>query len=347
MRDFTNSNNEVQPQTTLPDREIQTLSVVLDPIRLRKNLRFLSLSPWQWGKLGDIRIQVLRCHKGRCTFEVALCTATGMHTLIGKVYAEDASDIFQAMERIRQAGFGPEQEYSIPEPVAYLAELRLLMQEKVEGRLAKDVFLEGDEEDRAIAADQCARWLARFHAAAPKAGPVLDLNDYMAFLEQCSRNVASSDPLSGKVAQLFQCLKRAASALDHVESRACHGDYGPIQVILADGRTVTCDWDRYGVADPHRDLARFLVQLERFGLKRFGSIRALDRSAQVFLKTYAGLGEPANELHLRFFKGANHLKWTTEKIAKPHWREKIEATLDASLRLLATVVLCLLPCFCE
>ena len=91
------------------------------------------------------------------------------------------------------------------------------------------------------------------------------------------------------------------------------------------------------MADPHRDVARFLVQLERLALKRFGSIRALDGAAEVFLNTYTGLAGPAIELNLRFYKAANHLKWTTEKIAKPHWREGIEMALDESLRVLERI----------
>src|SRR5881628_22209 len=69
MRDYTDSDKE-DDWSERRDRQIPTLSVVLDPIRLRKNLRFLSLPPRRWGELGEIRIQVLRCHKGRCTFEV-------------------------------------------------------------------------------------------------------------------------------------------------------------------------------------------------------------------------------------------------------------------------------------
>src|SRR2546425_10735972 len=84
MRDYTDWDKE-DDWSERHDRQIPTLAVVLDPIRLRKNLRFLSLPPRQWGKLGEIRIQVLRCHKGRCTFEVALGTTTGVHMLIGKV----------------------------------------------------------------------------------------------------------------------------------------------------------------------------------------------------------------------------------------------------------------------
>jgi hypothetical protein len=332
MRGFTywTLNSALESDQTSPDLQIPTLVAVLDPARLRKILRFLSGPPWRWGDLGDVRIRVLRCRSGRCTFEIGLCTTTGAHALIGKVHAlDDGSAIFQAMERIRRSGFGPEAEFSIPEPVAYLPALRLLLQEKVEGQSASEVLVRGNEDDRAGASERCARWLARFHARAPKTGPAFDLNNYLIRLEDWLRCTADpADPLSGKLAQPFHCLQRAAPALEPVETCLCHGDFSAGQIIMADGRTATCDWDRCAVSDPNRDLARFLTGLERVGLKHFGSTRALDGAADVFLKTYTGLGRAVSERRLRFYKAAYHLIWMNRKLAKPHWRQKIEATLE-------------------
>ena len=64
----------------------------------------------------------------------------------------------------------------------------------------------------------------------------------------------------------------------------------PSHVILAAGRTVTIDWDGYDVADPARDVARFIVALKRLALGSLSSIRALDAVADVFVQTYVGLG---------------------------------------------------------
>jgi len=318
------------------DHGIPTLPGVLDPMVLGKHLEFFSSAPWRWGKLSDVRIQVLRCHSGRrCIFEIALRTAAGVRTLIGKVYALDNSEVFHAMQRISSAGFGAEQEFSIPQPVAYLRELRLLLQEKVPGRPAREIFLTGNESERVMAAERCAKWLARFHATAPKIGPVFDPSDHLLWLEQCSRSVAASgDPLSRKMVRVLHCLKHTASQLTPVETCASHGDFSPAQVILSDGRTATCDWDSCGVADPDRDAGRFLAGLERLGLRKLGSIRMLDVAAEVFLKTYIGLGGQGRELHLRFYKAANHLKSIRRKMVKPDWRERIEVTLDECLRTL-------------
>ena len=342
MKDCTYSHQEDEfaLTQTLPDREISTLSAVLDPSRLRKHLRFLSVPGGKWADLSEVRVQVLRFQTGRrCTFEIALCTPTGLHTLIGKVYASDGSEIFEAMRRISGVGFGPDAEFSIPQPVAYLTAQRLLLQEKVHGRLAKEIFVKGNECERAVAAERCAKWLARFHVITPKSGPVFDLNDYLMRLEQWSRSLAASaDPSCGKVAQLFRHLERAASELEPIETCACHGDYSPAQVILADGRTATCDWDSHCVADPNRDVARFLVALELVARKNLGSIQALGAAAELFLKTYALLGRPVRIRNLEFYKAAYHLKMIQRKIVKPYWRERIETTLEESLRNLGPTI---------
>ena len=117
--------------------------------------------PSEWGAIRSVRLQVLKHHPGiRCTFEIALGTTTGFHSLIGKVYATHRLDVYEAMERIRRAGFGEGQEFSIPRPQGYLPELRLLLQEKVDGIRTKEVFLKGSDRDCAVTAERCARWLA-------------------------------------------------------------------------------------------------------------------------------------------------------------------------------------------
>src|SRR5438128_1120135 len=117
---------------------------------------------------------------------------------------------------------------------------------------------------------------------------------------------------------------------------AGHGDYQPPHVILGDGRTTTCDWDRFDVADPCRDVARFVVALERLALRHFGSMRALDLAAASFLTTYSTMGRPGIERRLPFHKAAICVQFAKYDISQPitQWREEIEALLDEGLRIL-------------
>ena len=182
----------------LDDPAIPTLPVVLEPVELSRHLQGGLRA--EWGTLHEVRVQVLSHHPGsRCTFEIAVRMTDGWHHLIGKVYSEDRSDVFQAMERIKRAGFGPEAEYSIPDPIHFVSGLRLLLLEKVQGPLAKELLLKENELDRAVACERCARWLARFHALAPRAGPLFDLNGQLTCMERWSGHIARlGEPLAGK-----------------------------------------------------------------------------------------------------------------------------------------------------
>src|SRR5438309_3009528 len=255
------------------DPTIPTLAAVLDPTELAKQLSLPSFSQWGWNTSQVVRPRVLRWKRGvQCTFEITLQTANGWHDLIGKVYAEDRSDVYRTMQEIRQGGFGAEEEFAIPRPVAFLAPLRLLLYEKAPGIRSTVSILNPLGPDRVLAAERCARWLARFHARGPQTGRVVGLKDQRSFLEGCWRSLADlGRPFGDKARRVFDRLNAAALGLGDIDMCAGHGMYTCGQVLLNDGRTVTVDWDTYRVADPSYDVARMLVGLRRLGLKHFGS----------------------------------------------------------------------------
>jgi hypothetical protein len=231
----------IQPLT---NPGLETLSEVLDPIALAKHLRGVCLGRWDGETVEEARVvRVLKHHVGsRCTLEIGWRGEGDWNYLVGKVYRDDRPDILQAMERIQQAGFGPQDKFSIPRPLAYLPSLRLFLQEKVEGPVAKEIFRAGDARSRAAAAERCAIWLARFHAFAPKAGPIFDTERCLSVLWKRTGRIAKlgADAVPRR---LLKWLEEAAEALRPAELCAGHGSYSPAQLILAEGRTVTFDWD--------------------------------------------------------------------------------------------------------
>src|SRR3989442_9665838 len=81
------------------DPGIPTLEKAFDPFVLGDELP--EVFPSEWGTIRNVRLQVLKHHPGnRCTFEIALGTTTGSHSLIGKVYATDRFDVYEAMETV-------------------------------------------------------------------------------------------------------------------------------------------------------------------------------------------------------------------------------------------------------
>ena len=322
------------------DPGIPTLPAVLDPVELTKQIGLLPALQWPWGVPQEVRLELLRWHAAdRCTLEIAFPAASGWDRVIGKVYATDRPDVYDVMEGLARAGFGPEAEFSIPRPIAYLPSLRLLLQERVEGMPAQKTFKLGDDRERAVAAERCARWLARFHTVAPPLGRVTDVEELLRRSERKRRSMMEEGgALTAKSEQLFERLRAARSALAAVPMCAGHGDYAHNQVIFVEGRTVTWDWDVYDIADPTRDVASFIVTLKRLALKSFGWVRALDDAAEVFLKTYLDVrGCSSVAAHLPFYKAAYCLweaHWEVKTKRRLGWGERARAMLDEGLHTL-------------
>jgi hypothetical protein len=330
-----------EPIQQLTDPNIPTLAEVFDTIVLANHLRSISLYNGNEGDVKEVQIiRVLKHHLGRrCTLEIRLRTDKGWRSLIAKIYRKDRSDVFQAMKGIQQAGFGLRDEFSISQPVAYLSSLRCLVLEKVEGTTADEIFKTGDERSRAVAAERCALWLARFHALAPKVGPISHACDHLnsSSMQRCAREMAKQGgSFADRGAQLFQRLETASASLGTVELCPSHGSYGASQVMLAQGRTAGFDLDRYCVADPAHDLGRFLGALRRWALDKFGSIRALDGAAEIFRKSYMAVGQPDAERNLRFFEAAACLKWAKHILSQRAlgWHDNADVMLNEGLTVL-------------
>lgn len=327
-----------QPLTDL-DRVVQT--GVLDPEVLAKHLRGTSLYSSYGEAVKEVQVRrVLKYHTDRrCTLEIALRTEDGWYLLIAKIYRKDRSDMFEAMKGIQQAGFGPQDEFSIPQPFAYVSSLHCMVLEKVEGTSGDEILKNGDARSRAAVAERCALWLARFHVRGPKAGSVLDPREHLNSnsMQRCSREVAKpGGSLAVKAARLLHRLEDVSKALSTVELCPSHGSYSAAQVILAQDRTVAFDWDKYSVADPAYDVGRFLTAVRHLALLQLGSIRALDAAAEVFLNTYLAKGHPEAQRNLRFFEATGCFKWAKHIVShRVHqWQEKAETMLDEGLGVL-------------
>jgi hypothetical protein len=304
--------------------QISGLSIVQNPVELRNLLD--PVLPSTWGELRELQVKVLRHKAGkrRYTMEIMLQTTTGEHELIGKVYEEDRSDIYLTMKQISESGFGPEAEFSIPQPYAFIPGLKLLLMEKVHGPLAKEIFLTGNGTEQIEAAERCALWLARFHSQAPMLGSVFVPTDYLA--GYCPRLAEPVGSLADKAQLLHKRLEIAAAALDRSEVCACHGAFCHHQISLTETRTTIFDWDNYRVAEPAWDLARFLISLQKLALRKLNSLNALDAVGEAFFKSYTAASRFEVARHLPFYKAAQCLKRANSSF---------EPMLDEGLRILA------------
>lgn len=273
---------------TAPD-VLDRWSEVADPETLDAALRRLP-DAWELGPTRVVQVRLIKPHQRRCVFQAVLETGSGPRTLIGKAYSRDRSDIADAMAAFSAAGCGPEAECSIPRLYAYLPTLAVRLEEKVEGPSAEARMLQGTAAERADAARRCGRWLGEFQGRAP----VLAEGKAVDFERERQRWRTWSEELAGLGGRLALEAPRLASALEAAippagsfTPVAAHGGYIAEHVILrGPTRTVAIDLDGYGAADPDREVAWFVISLQRSALKELGALNALNHRVKEFTRAY-------------------------------------------------------------
>ena len=219
------------------------------------------------------------------------------------------------MDAVWRAGFSADAECAIPQPLAYLSSLHIMLEEKVEGPPAMEVFLAGDADEQLATADRCGRWLARFHAAAPCLG---DATDQLRLERWTARIRPFGEPLASAAELLLRTLEGAAPTPDTVAWCAGHGSYMPEHVLLSGPRTVTIDFDEYD---------------ESLGGILDAALRFFDAAVEEFLRAYAASGPAGATVHVAFYRAAEclHRAWRDLYKRIPPIREWAQLMLEEGL----------------
>jgi hypothetical protein len=208
--------------------------------------------------------------------------------LIGKgYYRGDGSLTFQAMNQLWLNGFAHDH-LTIPEPLAYLAELSLLLQAQAPG---KALYLYLDDPATALEFVRLtARWLAKLHRAGIDSPRVLlpaqdeeKLATYRAALVQACPRFAE------RLADLTDRTVASLTALPPGQVVPTHGDYQPKNILMHRNRVTVIDFDRFALTHPARDLGHFLGQCMTMSYVRTGSFEAIEPWNAAFLGEYERL----------------------------------------------------------
>jgi aminoglycoside phosphotransferase (APT) family kinase protein len=309
-------------------------AAVFDREEFRRELRALTVAKLQWGSPQETRVKLLRPHAGRRhTFEVAVRTESGWHSLIVKLYSSDRPDVFRVMQTFQEAGFKEPAEFAIPRPLLHLPSLGARLEEKISGVSAEDIFVEGSRNEKIAAAECCAQWLAQFHALAPPLGKPCE--DDLSRIRHSTQHLISIDGrFAHKCKLILAQLMAAGPAPDQGEFRTCHGSYIPQHVVLTGRSTVVLDLDDYFLAHPSRDVAYFMVGIQRLAEKRLNSFHELDWVSEVFLSSYVRSSSGAVLARLPLARAAEYVHVAKKRAAanqSSEWRERAEVMLEEAL----------------
>lgn len=247
--------------------------------------------------------------------------------LIGKVYESAAAGNagFGNLRGLWESGFcaGAPQRVRVPEPCAYLAELRLLVMEHAPGVPLKRLV----RRRRAGAAqiELLAEALAKLHRWPPVTSRRVALEEHLR--ERCASLV---EPLIEAFPELAdpvrRILERARAAEERAVFRLAHGDCHLGQIQLDGSRLWILDLDPLHVGDPAYDLAMVCLKLVDEPLRG------------AFLEAYAGRGEAGAVARIPIHAALIHLKRACKRFRwqdQPNWRESVRREVREGLGWLA------------
>src|SRR5436190_16032002 len=213
---------------------VARFAAVLRQEEVREELERLFRSQWPGQPAGEMNLRVLKAHKRRCTFDTSFGSDDSARRIIAKVYHRDRSDVFAAMESLVAAGFGGTSEFAIPLPLAYLATPHVLVQEKVSGIQAMEIFMGDEAEKQFSAARRCGAWLGHFQMKGPQEGHLNDPGELLLSVRYWAGALRDAGgPLAGKAELLPRKLEAAGPAAPRgFEPPAGHGGYMAGDVML-------------------------------------------------------------------------------------------------------------------
>src|SRR5438093_13152686 len=149
------------------------------------------------------------------------------------------------MESLVAAGFGGTSEFAIPLPLAYLATPHVLVQEKVSGIQAMEIFMGDEAEKQFSAARRCGAWLGHFHMKGPQEGHLNDPGELLVSVRYWAGALQEAGgPLASKAELLLRKLEAAVpAARGGVAPRAARGSCMAGQGRLSGARRAGSDHD--------------------------------------------------------------------------------------------------------
>ena len=212
-------------------------------------------------------------------FELEESRPEGSRRLIGRVSAREKwKGAYEILRKLRDAGMRPPSPYCVVEPVAFLPERNLLLQEKAAGQQLFEKIKTGTATERD--AERAAEWLVALQRLAFPNLPQGSCGDF----ERTRKELPDAIPSSARrIIQILDFLSKRFRAT--VPGAPSHGDYHPMNIYLDDERVTVIDVDTFAAREPMFDVGYFLAHSAVMGYHHSGTFEPTENLRAVFLDT--------------------------------------------------------------
>jgi aminoglycoside phosphotransferase (APT) family kinase protein len=295
-----------RPLALLPfrDAKLPQVGVLVEPTVLAN-----ALEGEVYGEPVEVRRAEIVRHKPsrRCLLRYDLLVGSGASArhecLYGKTFASERGPrVFRTLVAIAGSrACGPA--VDLPEPIAYLPSLKLLLQREVRGTGARERLLGGDE----TVAERVAEALHALHCSGIELERQHSLDDELGALH--ARVTATF--AAGSRSPAHTCLARLENALDgrlDWRFRPIHRDIYHDQVLVTRRGLGLLDFDDAAMSEPAVDVANVLAHLRLLALEEPSRAAALAAPSAAFVGRYQKLDAALDPLLLRLLESATLLR---------------------------------------
>ncbi len=241
-------------------------------------------------------VRSLRLHPGsRCTF---LFSVEGWPEAecIAKVYARPHQPATRTLAPLLGAGFSAPRRHRVPEVIAELPALRLVLTRMAPGRPLTTRLQDVDLE----AAARAGEWLGALHAARIPPPAAYTLRDPLSQARRYTSRLARYLPdLAFPARALYAALTQARPPWPG-DVRLIHGDLIAGHVFVSAETTTVIDWDCCRAGDPAEDGGRLVASLWHLAARGRIAQDDAQTAERRFRVTYAA-AQPAIAARLPFY----------------------------------------------
>jgi thiamine kinase-like enzyme len=246
--------------------------------------------------------------------------------VIGKLYRRDRGEkIFQNLRQLWRAAAGTN--FGMPEPLAYVPELGMVMQSVVPGK-PLEKFSRG--EDLAFAIRLVAHNLAALHSLSVTADEKKTMADHIKkYCHPGPEALANDFPeMAPLIHELLEGLADN-TGLQNTPLCPVHGDLGLAQIFITAERAFFIDFDGFCLSHAALDVSNFLGVLQAHFAQRFEEL------AGIFLETYLARQTPEKLSGLHLYHALVCLRramicWRLKN--RHDWHEPVRHYLETGAR---------------
>lgn len=267
----------------------------------------------------------------RYDLKIGRAGALRRECVYGKTFASERGPRVHGIISMIAAARACGPEAQLPDPVAYLPSLKLLVQREVSGEPLARMLLAGDERVARRVADA----VYALHSSGLELGRRHGLDAELLSLQGRVENLCAAWPALAPLAR--RCLEAVLRGPGNTEDwrwRPAHRDFYHDQVLAGAHGLSVLDFDDAAMSEPAVDVANFLAHLRLLSLQAYGTPGALAPVAVTFLDRYEALDPVLSPSLVRFLEGATLLRLAEIHSTRRRGEWMARRLLEESRRLL-------------